>query len=310
MADKKATRQAYGKALVEIGKTNEDLIVMDADLSKSTMTAEFAKEFPDRFFNMGIAEQDLYAAACGIALSGKTVCASTFAMFAAGRAFEIIRNSIGYTHANVKICATHAGITVGEDGASHQTFEDIALMRTIPGMTVVNPCDAVSCEELMKQVIALEGPGYVRLGRAAVPVLYDDAGMIKLGKGSWLRRGKDMTIVATGIMVSAALEAAERLAATGIDAGVIDMHTIKPMDEDILMEAAKTGPVVTAEEHSVIGGLGGAVAEVLSRRCPVKIAMVGQQDTFGESGKPQELLEKYHMTSSDIEKAAMGLMSE
>ena len=310
MADKKATRQAYGKALVEIGKTNEDLIVMDADLSKSTMTAEFAKEFPDRFFNMGIAEQDLYAAACGIALSGKTVCASTFAMFAAGRAFEIIRNSIGYTHANVKICATHAGITVGEDGASHQTFEDIALMRTIPGMTVVNPCDAVSCEELMKQVIAMEGPCYVRLGRAAVPVLYDDAGMIKLGKGSWLRRGKDMTIVATGIMVSAALEAAERLAATGIDAGVIDMHTIKPLDEDILMEASKTGPVVTAEEHSVIGGLGGAVAEVLSRRCPVKIAMVGQQDTFGESGKPQELLEKYHMTSSDIEKAAMGLMSE
>ncbi len=310
MADKKATRQAYGKALVEIGKTNEDLIVMDADLSKSTMTAEFAKEFPDRFFNMGIAEQDLYAAACGIALSGKTVCASTFAMFAAGRAFEIIRNSIGYTHANVKICATHAGITVGEDGASHQTFEDIALMRTIPGMTVVNPCDAVSCEELMKQVIAMEGPCYVRLGRAAVPVLYDDAGMIKLGKGSWLRRGKDMTIVATGIMVSAALEAAERLAAKGIDAGVIDMHTIKPLDEDILMEAAKTGPVVTAEEHSVIGGLGGAVAEVLSRLCPVKIAMVGQQDTFGESGKPQELLEKYHMTSSDIEKAAMGLMSE
>ena len=283
---------------------------MDADLSKSTMTAEFAKKFPDRFFNMGIAEQDLYAAACGIALSGKTVCASTFAMFAAGRAFEIIRNSIGYTHTNVKICATHAGITVGEDGASHQTFEDIALMRTIPGMTVVNPCDAVSCEELMKQVIAMEGPCYVRLGRAAVPVLYDDAGMIKLGKGSWLRRGKDMTIVATGIMVSAALEAAERLAATGIDAGVIDMHTIKPMDEDILMEAAKTGPVVTAEEHSVIGGLGGAVAEVLSRRCPVKMAMVGQQDTFGESGKPQELLEKYHMTSSDIEKAAMGLMSE
>lgn len=310
MADKKATRQAYGKALVEIGKTNEDLIVMDADLSKSTMTAEFAKEFPDRFFNMGIAEQDLYAAACGIALSGKTVCASTFAMFAAGRAFEIIRNSIGYTHANVKICATHAGITVGEDGASHQTFEDIALMRTIPGMTVVNPCDAVSCEELMKQVIAMEGPCYVRLGRAAVPVLYDDAGMIKLGKGSWLRRGKDMTIVATGIMVSAALEAAERLAAKGIDAGVIDMHTIKPLDEDILMEAAKTGPVVTAEEHSVIGGLGGAVAETLSRLCPVKIAMVGQQDTFGESGKPQELLEKYRMTSSDIEKAAKGLMSE
>ena len=309
MADKKATRQAYGKALVEIGKTNKDLIVMDADLSKSTMTAEFAKEFPERFFNMGIAEQDLYAAACGIALSGKTVCASTFAMFAAGRAFEIIRNSIGYTHANVKICATHAGITVGEDGASHQTFEDIALMRTIPGMTVVNPCDAASCEALMKQVIEMQGPCYVRLGRAAVPVLYNDTDNIRLGKGNWLRRGSDLTIVATGIMVSAAVEAAEGLAAKGIDAGVIDMHTIKPLDEDILVEAAKTGPVVTAEEHSVIGGLGGAVAEVLSRRYPVRIAMVGQKDTFGESGKPQELLEKYGMTASDIEKAAEGILA-
>lgn len=301
MADKKATRQAYGKALVEIGRTNEDLIVMDADLSKSTMTAEFAKEFPDRFFNMGIAEQDLYAAACGIALSGKTVCASTFAMFAAGRAFEIIRNSIGYTHANVKICATHAGITVGEDGASHQTFEDIALMRTIPGMTVVNPCDAVSCEELMKQVIAMEGPCYVRLGRAAVPVLYDDAGMIKLGKGSWLRRGKDMTIVATGIMVSAALEAAERLAAKGIDAGVIDMHTIKPLDEEAVIQAAeKTGKIVTVEEHSVIGGLGSAVCDVVAQKAPAKVLKIGVNDVFGESGPAAELIKKYGLDADSI----------
>lgn len=308
MADKTATRQAYGKALVEIGKENPNLVVMDADLSKSTMTAEFSKTFPERFFNMGIAEQNLYAAACGLALSGKVVCASTFAMFAAGRAFEIIRNSIGYTHANVKVCATHAGITVGEDGASHQTFEDLALMRTIPGMTVVNPCDDVSTKALMRQVIEMNGPCYVRLGRAAVPTLYGDEAQIRLGKGNWLRRGSDVTIVATGIMVSEAMEAAKALAETGIEAGVIDMHTIKPIDEEILIEGAKTGAVVTAEEHSVIGGLGGAVAEVLSRRCPVKMTMVGQQDTFGESGKPDQLKEKYGMTASDIVNVARELL--
>lgn len=300
MADKQATRQAYGKTLVEVGRENPDLVVMDADLSKSTMTAEFAKAFPDRFFNMGIAEQNLYAAACGLALSGKVVCASTFAMFAAGRAFEIIRNSIGYTRANVKICATHAGITVGEDGASHQTFEDIALMRTIPGMTVVNPSDGVSAETLIKQVIEHDGPCYVRLGRAAVPNFYQPGDYIKLGKGNWLRRGNHATIIATGIMVSEAMKAADILAEEGIDAGVIDIHTIKPIDEEILVEAASAGPVVTAEEHSVIGGLGGAVAEVLSRRCPVRMDMVGQQDTFGESGKPDELKEKYKMTANDI----------
>lgn len=300
MADKQATRQAYGKTLVEVGRENPDLVVMDADLSKSTMTAEFAKAFPDRFFNMGIAEQNLYAAACGLALSGKVVCASTFAMFAAGRAFEIIRNSIGYTRANVKICATHAGITVGEDGASHQTFEDIALMRTIPGMTVVNPSDGVSAETLIKQVIEHDGPCYVRLGRAAVPNFYQPGDYIKLGKGNWLRRSNHATIIATGIMVSEAMKAADILAEEGIDAGVIDIHTIKPIDEEILVEAASAGPVVTAEEHSVIGGLGGAVAEVLSRRCPVRMDMVGQQDTFGESGKPDELKEKYKMTANDI----------
>lgn len=308
MADKTATRQAYGKVLVEIGKENPDLVVMDADLSKSTMTAEFAKTFPERFFNMGIAEQNLYAAACGLALSGKTVCASTFAMFAAGRAFEIIRNSIGYTHANVKVCATHAGITVGEDGASHQTFEDLALMRTIPGMTVVNPCDDISTRTLMKQVIDMQGPCYVRLGRAAVPTFYEEGAEIRLGKGNWLRRGDNASIVATGIMVSEAMAAAEELSGSGIEVGVIDMHTIKPIDEDILVEAAKTGAVITAEEHSVIGGLGSAVAEVLSRKSPVRMAMVGQQDTFGESGKPEELKAKYGMTAADIVKAVKGLV--
>jgi len=303
-----ATRQAYGKVLVEIGAENPNLVVMDADLSKSTMTAEFGKAYPERFFNMGIAEQNLYGAATGLALSGKVVCASTFAMFAAGRAFEIIRNSIGYTHANVKVCATHAGITVGEDGASHQTFEDIALMRTIPGMTVVNPSDGVSAKKLMKQVVAFDGPAYVRLGRAAVPVCYGEDDEIVLGKGNQVREGKDVTVIATGIMVNEALMAAEELAAEGIDVRVIDMHTIKPLDEDIIVKAAReTGAIVTAEEHSVIGGLGSAVAEVVVKKCPVKMAMVGQQDTFGESGKPDELKAKYGMTAADIVKAVKSL---
>ncbi len=308
MAEKMATRQAYGKVLVEIGAENPNLVVMDADLSKSTMTAEFSKAYPERFFNMGIAEQNLYGAATGLALSGKVVCASTFAMFAAGRAFEIIRNSIGYTHANVKVCATHAGITVGEDGASHQTFEDLALMRTIPGMTVVNPSDGVSARKLMKQVVDFDGPAYVRLGRASVPVCYGEDDEIVLGKGNQVRAGKDITVIATGIMVNEALIAAEELAAEGIDVRVIDMHTIKPLDEEIIVKAAQeTGAIVTAEEHSVIGGLGSAVAEVVVKKCPVKMAMVGQQDTFGESGKPDELKEKYGMTAADIVKAVKGL---
>jgi transketolase len=240
-------------------------------------------------------------AACGLALSGKTVCASTFAMFASGRAFEIVRNSIGYTGANVKICATHAGITVGEDGATHQTFEDIALMRTIPGMTIVNPCDAVSAKLLLKQVVDFKGPAYVRLGRAAVPVFYDYSEKLELGKGHLLREGRDVTVIATGILVASAMEAASTLAEEGIDVRVIDMHTIKPIDEEIITKAAKeTGKIVTAEEHSVIGGLGSAVAEVTSRTCPVRIAMVGQHDTYGESGKPAELREKYGMTAADI----------
>ena len=311
MADKMATREAYGNTLKELGAKYPNLVVMDADLSGSTKTSVFAKEYPERFFNMGIAEQNMYGAAAGLALSGKIVCASTFAMFASGRAFEIIRNSIGYTHANVKVCATHAGITVGEDGASHQTFEDIALMRTIPGMTVVNPSDGASAAELLRQVIAMEGPAYVRLGRAAVPFFYSEetAKDIKLGKGNTLREGKDITIIATGIMVSEAMKAAEELALEGIDCRVIDMHTIKPLDEDIIVKASlETGKIVTAEEHSVIGGLGSAVAECVSQKAPCKIYMVGQRDTFGESGKPEELKAKYGMTASDIYKAVHVMM--
>ena len=301
MADKMATRQAYGKTLVKLGEEYPNLVVMDADLSKSTQTAEFGKTYPDRFFNMGIAEQNLYASAAGLALSGQVVCASTFAMFASGRAFEIIRNSIGYTGANVKICATHAGITVGEDGASHQTFEDIALMRTIPGMTVINPSDGVSADKLIRQAVAMNGPCYIRLGRAAVPVFYGEDDTVTLGRGNTVRDGKDVTVIATGIMVSEAAAAAEKLAAEGIDVRVIDIHTIKPIDQDIIIKAAEeTGAIVTAEEHSVIGGLGSAVAEVVVKNAPVRMAMVGQNDTYGESGKPDELKAKYGMTADDI----------
>lgn len=303
-----ATRAAYGEFLVQEGANNEKLIVMDADLSGSTKTKEFARVFPERFVQSGIAEQDLMAEAAGIALSGHVVCASTFAMFAAGRAYEIIRNSIGYTGANVKICATHAGITVGEDGASHQTFEDIALMREIPGMVVINPSDAVSAKKLLKKAVDMEGPAYVRLGRSAVPVLYDDDHEFELGKAETLRDGDDVTIIATGIMVAAALEAAETLAGEGIQARVLDMHTIKPLDEEAVISAAReTGKIVTAEEHSVIGGLGSAVAEVVVRNCSVPVEMVGQKDVFGESGKPDELLKKYGMTAGDIVEAARKL---
>ena len=309
MADKMATRQAYGKALVELGAKKSELVVMDADLSKSTMTAEFGKTYPERFFNMGIAEQNLYGAAAGLALSGKVVCASTFAMFATGRAFEIIRNSIGYTKANVKICATHAGITVGEDGASHQTFEDIALMRTIPGMTVINPSDGVSAKKLLEQAVEMYGPCYVRLGRAAVPVFYDESADITLGRANTIREGKDVTVIATGIMVNEAFIAAEKLAEEGIDVRVIDIHTIKPIDSDAIIKAAEeTKAIVTAEEHSIVGGLGSAVAEVVVKSAPVRMAMVGQQDTYGESGKPDQLKEKYGMTSADIINAVKSVL--
>lgn len=309
MADKMATREAYGKALVELGKKYDNLVVMDADLSGSTKTAMFAKEYPERFFNMGIAEQNMYGAAAGLAVSGKIVCASTFAMFAAGRAFEIIRNSIGYTHANVKICATHAGITVGEDGATHQTFEDIALMRTIPGMTVINPSDGISTAKLLEKALELDGPCYIRLGRSAVPVFYDDNADFEIGKGKTLRDGSDAAIIATGIMVNEAMIAAEELSKQNIDVRVIDIHTIKPIDQDIIIKAAKeTGAIVTAEEHSVIGGLGSAVAEVTAAYAPAKMRFVGQHDVFGESGKPEELKQKYNMTAADIVKAVRELI--
>ncbi len=309
MADKMATREAYGKALVELGKKYDNLVVMDADLSGSTKTAVFAKEYPERFFNMGIAEQNMYGAAAGLAVSGKIVCASTFAMFAAGRAFEIIRNSIGYTHANVKICATHAGITVGEDGATHQTFEDIALMRTIPGMTVINPSDGVSTAKLLEKAMEIDGPCYVRLGRSAVPVFYDESADFEIGRGKTVRDGSDATVIATGIMVNEAVMAAEELKKQNIDVRVIDIHTIKPIDRDIIIKAAKeTGAIVTAEEHSVIGGLGSAVAEVTAAEAPVKMRFVGQHDVFGESGKPEELKQKYGMTAADIVKAVRELI--
>lgn len=311
MADKMATRDAYGKALVKLGAQYPELVVLDADLSGSTKTKEFAKVYPERFFNMGIAEQNLYGTAAGMAVYGKIACASTFAMFAAGRAFEIIRNSIGYTHANVKICATHSGITVGEDGASHQTIEDIALMRTIPGMIVVNPSDGVSTMKIMEQVVALKGPCYVRLGRSAVPINYLETDEIIIGKANTLRDGTDVTIVATGIMVYDALMAADQLTTEGISARVVDMHTIKPLDGQVLLAAAKeTHFIVTAEEHSVIGGLGGAVAEFLAINHPTPMSFVGQKDTFGESGKPDELKQKYGMTAADIVVAVKSLLKK
>ncbi|MGI6257343.1 MAG: transketolase family protein [Anaerovoracaceae bacterium] len=301
MTEKMATRDAYGKTLVKLGEKYDNLVVMDADLSGSTKTGMFAKAYPERFFNMGIAEQNLYGAAAGLAHSGKIVCASTFAMFATGRAFEIIRNSIGYTAANVKVCASHGGITTGEDGGSHQTFEDFALMRTIPGMTVVSPADGVSAEKLLEQLVEMEGPAYMRLGRSAVPIFYEEDAPITLGKGNLLREGEDVTIFATGIMVNAALDAAKELEDEGIKATVADIHTLKPLDEDFVVSCAKkTGKVVTAEEHSIIGGLGSAVSHTLSRKYPCKMGMVGQLDTFGESGKPDELLKKYKMTAADI----------
>ncbi len=309
MADKQATRQAYGDALVELGANNKDLVVMDADLSKSTMTVGFSKAFPERFFNMGIAEQNMYGVAAGLAASGKTVVASTFAMFATGRAFEIIRNSIGYPHLNVKICATHAGVTVGEDGASHQAIEDIALMRSIPGMTVLNPSDGVSAKKAVEAAVAMEGPVYVRLGRAAVPIVYDEDMEFEIGKGLTVKDGSDVTIIATGIMVNEAIQAAEKLEAEGISARIIDIHTIKPIDEEIIIKAAKeTKGIVTAEEHSVIGGLGSAVAEVTAKNAPAKIKMIGIQDRFGQSGKPDQLMKEYGLTADDIVAACKELL--
>ena len=299
----KATREAYGEFLVEYGAKRKDLIVMNADLSGSNKTDGFEKAYPERFIECGISEQDMLAEAAGIAHSGHVVAASSFTMFAAGRGYEIIRNSIAHTNANVKVCATHAGLTVGEDGATHQTVEDIALMRVIPGMTVISPADANSAKELLKQLFEMNGPAYARLSRSGMPQVYDvkEADCLELGKGRVVRKGNDVAIIATGLMVSTALEAAEVLKKEDIDARVIDIHTIKPLDKEIIVQAAKDcGCIVTAEEHSVIGGLGSAVAEVVAQNCPVKMSVIGIKDTFGESGKPAELLEKYGLTAKDI----------
>ncbi len=308
MADKIATRQAYGEALVELGAKDQNVVVLDADLSKSTYTTKFEGAYPERFFNMGIAEQNLMGAAAGFATAGKTVFASTFAMFAAGRAFEIVRNSICYPNLNVKVCATHAGVTVGEDGGSHQAIEDLALMRAVPNMTVISTADAVSTKKAIFDVAKMDGPAYVRLGRLAVPVIYDEDIAFEIGKGIEVIDGTDATVIANGIMVSAAMDAAKLLEEKGIKIRVIDMHTIKPIDEEIIVKAAKeTGKIVTAEEHSVIGGLGSAVAECLGENYPTKMKRIGLYDVFGESGKPNELLEKFGLTAEAIAKAVEEL---
>ncbi|MBC9784443.1 transketolase family protein [Heliobacterium chlorum] len=300
-----ATRDAYGRALAQLGGENQDIVVLDADLAKSTKTIDFAKVYPERFFDMGIAEQNLIGVSAGLAAAGKIPFASTFAMFATGRAFEQIRNSVAYPKLNVKIAATHAGISVGEDGASHQTVEDIALMRAIPNMTVVVPADGIETEAVIRWAASYSGPVYIRLGRLAVPVLYDENYRFEWGKAVTLCSGKDVTFIAAGLMVAMAMEAAELLSAEGIEAEVLNIHTIKPIDaEAICASVQRTGAVVTAEEHSIIGGLGSAVAEVLAEHYPAPLERVGLKDTFGESGKPNELFEKYGLTKEALVAAA------
>ena len=304
MADVKkvATRVSYGEALVALGNERDDFVVLDADLAAATQTAKFKAAHPERFYDAGIAESNLMGLAAGIATTGHVAFASTFAMFAAGRAYEQVRNSIGYPHLNVKIGATHAGISVGEDGATHQCCEDIALMRTIPGMTVIVPADDIEARACVRAAYEFEGPVYMRFGRLATPVINDHEDYeFKIGRGAVVREGSDVTIIACGLMVAEALEAAETLAADGIDAEVINMHTIKPIDADLIVKSAtKTGHVVTVEEHSVIGGLGSAVADVLCEQCPTPLKKIGVNDTFGESGPGAELLHKYGLDAANI----------
>ena len=297
-----ATRESYGNALVELGAEHDNLIVLDADFAAATKTGVFKKAYPDRHIDCGIAECNMMGIAAGLSTTGIVPFASTFAMFAAGRAFEQVRNSIGYPHLNVKIGATHAGISVGEDGATHQCNEDIALMRTIPGMVILNPADDVEAKACVKAAYEYNGPVYLRFGRLAVPVINDRPDYkFELGKGVVLREGKDVTIVATGLCVSSALEAAEKLAADGIDAKIINIHTIKPLDEELIVAAAKeTGKVVTVEEHSVIGGLGSAVCDALAEKCPVPVKKIGVQDVFGESGPAVALLAKYKLDGEGV----------
>ena len=299
--EKKATREAYGEALASLGE-KYDFLVLDADLAAATKTGVFKKKFPERFFDCGIAEGNMISVAAGIASTGKCVFASSFAMFAAGRAFEQVRNSVGYPHLGVKIGATHAGITVGEDGATHQCLEDIALMRTIPGMTIINPADAAEAYAAVEAAINFDGPVYLRFGRFATPIFnIGDDYKFEIGKGVQIMDGSDVTFVATGLMVAMAMEAAEMLASEGIKARVINIHTIKPIDRDIIIKAAKeTGAIVTAEEHNIIGGLGSAVSEVVCEECPVPVVRVGVKDKFGKSGSVPALLEEYGLTPKDL----------
>lgn len=303
-----ATRAAYGHVLKTEVYKNPNVVVLEADLGNATKSNAFKEVAPERYFNMGISEQDLIGTAAGFAAAGKIPLASTFAVFATGRAFEQVRNSVCYPKLNVKICATHAGLTVGADGGSHQAIEDISLMRTLPNMTVINPADAKEAEAAVLAAIDYQGPVYIRLGRAETKDIHDDSYHFEWGKAEVLRQGSDVSIFATGIMTAKALDAAETLAKQGVQAEVINVHTIKPLDEEtVIASAKKTGKVVTAEEHSIIGGLGSAVTEVLARQCPTKQAFVGVQDSFGESGSPNDLLEKYGLTTEAIVKAAVGL---
>ena len=310
MADKIATREAYGKALAEFGAIYDNLVVLDADLAAATKTGTFKKAFPDRFFDCGIAENNMICVATGMSLCGKIPFASSFAMFAAGRSFEQIRNSIGYPHNNVKIGATHAGITVGEDGATHQCCEDIALMRTIPGMVIINPADAAEARLAVKAAIEYKGPVYLRFGRMAVPVLFDDSYEFKIGKGVKMADGTDVSLIATGIEVEQALAARELLAAEGISASVVNISTIKPLDEELVVaEAKKCGAVVTCEEHTVIGGLGAAVCECLSEKRPTPVLRVGINDEFGRSGPAKELVSYYHLDAASIAEKAKAAIA-
>ena len=298
---KTATRDAYGKALVELGEKNKNVVVLDADLAAATKTGAFKKAFPERFFDTGIAESNMMSLAGGLATTGFTVFASTFAMFAAGRAFEQVRNTIGYPHLNVKIGATHAGISVGEDGASHQCCEDIALMRSIPGMVIINPADDIEARAAVFAAAEHDGPVYMRFGRLAVPRVFDEDYKFEIGKAVTLKEGTDVTIIATGLMVNEAIEAAKTLEAEGVSVELINMHTIKPLDKDAVIKAAKkTGCIVTAEEHNIIGGLGSAVAEAVAEECPVPVVRVGVNDEFGKSGPAVELLHLYGLDADNI----------
>ncbi|MFC1496623.1 transketolase family protein [Candidatus Margulisiibacteriota bacterium] len=309
---KVATRDAYGKTLVELGKENHKIVVLDADLSCSTKTCLFAKEFPERFINAGVSEQDMIGMAAGLATTGKIVFASTFSCFASGRAWEQIRVSIAYPRLNVKIVATHGGITTGEDGVTHQATEDIAILRAIPNLTVIVPADAVETANAVRAAVAYHGPVYIRLMRPAVPILYESADYgFKIGKGVVLREGKDITLIANGLMVGECLKAAEELKKKGISAEVVNIHTIKPLDAELIIKSAKkTKAVLVAEEHSVIGGLGGAVAEVLGENYPTKLARIGLRDMFAESGKSSDLLIKYGLTAKNIVDSALHLLKK